>query len=273
MFLPLLGLIVVGWNIRYAKSRARFLWIAYGIFLLPAILLTLFWQLRVIYFAELYALAPVTWLVGHAWDRIGAALKGRPRFWAEIGIFVLIAPLPVLLIPDAVAGAKLYPDLALFPVTPANDGCDLRTAGEYLSAKDTYGDHPRVILSGINEGAELLFRTPHIVLSAPYNVRSNRDVLDFFDAREDASARAILKKDKVDLVLVCRGISYFYAGLGDREARLHASFSVDKTGHLQMVSSKDHPALIERLTSGQAPGWLKPVEIPGDKDYLLYEVK
>jgi hypothetical protein len=273
LFLPLLGLGVIGWNITRTSKQPRLLWIMHGIFLLSATALTLFWQLRVIYFAELYSLVPATWLVWQSWDWIGAKLKGRPRFWAEFAVFIAIAPLPVVLLPDAVRGATFYPDLLLFPVTGGAGACSLNNVAEYLSATDTYGNRPRVILSGINEGAELLYRTPHFVLSAPYNVHANRDVLDFFDAREDAPARAILKKDKVDLVLVCRHVPYFYAGLGDRQSILHAHFSVDKTGHLEIASSKDHPALIEKLVNGQAPAWLKPVELPGEKDYLLFEVK
>jgi hypothetical protein len=276
MFLPLVALIVTTWNMgdrKQTRVSIKFLWIAHFIFLLPAILLTFFWQVRVIYFAELYALPPLTWFLWHLLEKIGAHFKGRPRFWMEILAFAFLFLVPVVLIPAAIAHTALYPDVVFFPVTPANGPCNLTTAGEFLSAQDGYGDRPRLILSGLNEGAELLFRTPHNVLSAPYNVRHNQDVFDFFDAREDTVAHTLVKNDKADLVLVCRTISTFYAGLGNRTARLHASFSVDKTGHLQMISNKDHPTLIEKLAQGQAPNWLKPVEIPGDKDYLLYEVK
>jgi hypothetical protein len=43
-------------------------------------------------------------------------------------------------------------------------------------------------------------------------------------------------------------------------------------GKLRLFSSRDHPALIEKLVNGPIPDWLKPVEIPGDSGYLLFEV-
>jgi hypothetical protein len=41
---------------------------------------------------------------------------------------------------------------------------------------------------------------------------------------------------------------------------------------LHLTSSLDHPPLIEKLVNNQIPPWLKPVEIPEAKDYLLFEV-
>ena len=144
-------------------------------------------------------------------------------------------------------------------------------ASEFLN--DQYGDRPRLILSGENEGPELLFRTKHKVLAAPYDIEGNKDAFDFFNARSNAQAYAVAEKRRVDLVLVCRDIPLFYAGLGDYQARFHAHFYTDKQGRLRMDSSRDRPTLIEKLVNGQAPAWLKPVEIPGDSDYLLFEIK
>jgi hypothetical protein len=44
-------------------------------------------------------------------------------------------------------------------------------------------------------------------------------------------------------------------------------------GKLHLTGSLDHPALLEKLVNGHAPHWLKPVEIPDDNDYLLFEIR
>ena len=273
-FLPLLAVLVVVWNLFHTReSKARGLWFARGVFLVPALILSLFWQVRVVYFAELFAIAPVTWLLWRGWDKLAARRMSRTRFWAEIALFLAIAPLPVVLVPALASPTPLYPDLILFPAARPANSCPLIRAGEFLAAKDGYGNKSRLILTGVNEGPELLFRTPHKVLAAAYNVDGNRDVYDFFNAHDEKIAHEILLRRKVDLVLVCRNIPLFYAGLGDFRARLNAEFEVGKDGRVRLVSDRKHPAMIEKLVNGGAPGWLKPVVIPFDQDYLLFEVR
>jgi hypothetical protein len=128
-------------------------------------------------------------------------------------------------------------------------------------------------LSGANEGPELLFRTPHNVIAANFNVPGNKDVYDFFGARDDEQAEAIAKRWHADLVLVCRSFPLGYARLEHADLGKSAFFGLAHDGKLHIVSDLQHPTLIERLVRGPIPPWLKPVEIPGDKDYLLFEVQ
>ncbi len=271
IFLPFFGLIIVGYNVVRTFGRRRQLWIMHGAFLVPALLLTLFWQLRVSYFAQLFSLVPVSWLLWVWWDVIATRLSARPRFWAEVIAFLCLGGLPVVLLPDMATGAALYPDLLFFPAAHPASACPLIRASEFLSAPWGYGDHPRVILAGMDDGPELLFRTPHMVLAAPYNVHGNRDVFDFFNARNEADALTILRRRHVDLVLVCRHIAAYYAGFSDKNP--FGYIQTDNNGFLHVHSSKDHLTMIEKLV-GEAPipSWLKPVEIVLDKDYLLFEV-
>jgi hypothetical protein len=271
IFMPCLALLIIGRNLLRASPRARMVWLMHGFFLLPALLLTLFWQVRVAWFAQIFSIAPLTWLAWHIWKKIAArGFQGRPLFWAEIIAFLLITPLPVLLLPAALGKAKLYPDLLLFPAQRPIPACPLTDASAFLN--EVYGDRPRVILSGMNEGPELLFRTPHDVLAAPFNIEGNTDAFAFFNARDERKAVAVVLQRHVDLVLVCRSIPAFYAGLDNLKMRFNAYIYMDPQGHMRMTSSREHPTLIERLVDGDIPAWLKPVVIPLDPDYLLFEV-
>jgi len=269
-FVPCVALLVIGWNLLRGSRRAKTIWLIHGFFLLPALLMTIFWQVRVGWFAQIFSIVPITWLALRLWQCIGVRLTERKRFWAEIAAFILIAPLPVVLVPAILGSAHVYPDFLLFPAARAPVGCPLLHASAFLNSK--YGDHPRLILSGANEGPELLFRTKHKVIAAPYNVDGNRDAFDFFNARDDHAALALARRRHVDLVLVCQRIPLFYAGLESAKSRLNAHLYMDSRGLLHVTSSKDHPAMIERLINDDIPAWLNPVEIPLDPDYLLFEV-
>ena len=187
VLLPLIALIAIIVIIPKARAKEKLNWIFQGVFLLAAFLLTIFWQVRIGWFLQMFAIAPLTWVATAWWKKIERDLKGRPRFWAEISAFLILGPLPVLLLPSAVAGTNLYPDLLLFPA--ANGGektCNLKRAAEFIASpfgRYTYRHY--TILSGANEGPELLFRTPHNVIAGNFNVPSNRDVFEFFNARDE----------------------------------------------------------------------------------------
>jgi hypothetical protein len=268
-FLPFLASLVVIWNLFRADPRARAIWLTHAFFLLPALLMTIFWQVRVAWFAQIFSIVPVAWLAVRAWDRIGTRLKQRQKFWAEIAAFLLIAPLPVILLPAITGETKIYPDLLLFPAAREAPVCPLMRASEFLN--DNYR-HPRLILSGENEGPELLFRTGHKVLAAPYDIDGNEDAFDFFRTTVEGKARAVIRQRRVDLVLVCRAVPLFYEGLDSRESRFKAHIYMDSQGILRMTSSKNAPTMIERLLNGDYPSWLNPIEIPLDPNYLLFEV-
>jgi hypothetical protein len=97
-------------------------------------------------------------------------------------------------------------------------------------------------------------------------------VFEFFNARDNKTALAILRKWHVDLVLTCRSTPPFYAGIDHPRFGENAFLRPGPDGKLHLISDPDHPALIERMVNGHPPKWLKPVEIPGATDYLLFEV-
>ncbi|MGE3623733.1 MAG: hypothetical protein AB7H77_07685 [Bdellovibrionales bacterium] len=267
-FLPLLALMVAVWNVIWGRRRA--VWFFHVLFLIAALMLAFFWQVRVARFAQIFSVIPVAWLVARSWRMAAAHFPGPMHVPAKIVIFIFITALPVVLLPAAIAKRKLI-DVVLFPAARPAVSCPLLQASGFLNA--AYSRRSHVIMSGMNEGPELLFRTRHYVIAAPYNVAGNTDAYAFFNSRDDGTAQNILRRRRADLVLLCRHISLFYAGLGDYRSRFHAHLSMDGQGRLHMQSSKDHPTLIEKLVNGKSPDWLKPVEIPFENDYLLYEYR
>ncbi len=270
IMLPLAALIVIGWQITTAKRRERDIWFVHGAFLMAATLLTLFWQIRVGYFMQLFAIAPLTWLLCASWKKIGDNLKGRPRFWAETGVFCLLGLVPVVLLPALFQDTKFYPDMVLFPAARGENTCAIKPVADYLNRR--YGHKNITILAGMNEGPELLFRTPYKVIAANFNVAGNQDVFDFFNARDDQTAQKIVRKWHADIILTCRNIAPFLAGMDHPKFGTTAFIRLGKDGKLHLTGSLAHPALLEKLVNGKAPTWLKPVEIPANNDYLLFEI-
>ncbi|MDD5586371.1 MAG: hypothetical protein PHY92_05370 [Alphaproteobacteria bacterium] len=272
LFVPLMGLAVVTLNLFATTGRRRVLWAVAGSLLLAMILTTLFWQVRAYRFMQLFTILPVTWLVWLSWDWIKVRWSGRPRFWAEIVAFCMLGFIPVVLLPAGLEGKPLVPDVAMFPLALARRSCDFAPVSVELRSPESYGARARVVMNTMNDGAWLLFLTPHQALSAPYNVAGNRDSFDFFNARREDQALNVLRRRKADLVLLCRDISPLYAGV-NANTRFHAALSLDREGKLHVRSDRDHPTMIERLIHDSPPPWLKRVEVPADKDYLLYEVR
>ena len=269
--LPVIALIALGFA-AYRLPQRRMILLVHGAFLLAALILTLFWQLRIGWFLQFFTIAPLTYVLVLGWEKIAIRYTGRPRFYAEIALFLALGFLPTVLIPALAHDAPLLSDVVLFPAARPAPGCSLRDASQFLMEPWAYGAATHTILSGANEGPELLFRTRHSVIAANFNVAGNEDVYNFFGARDDATAEAIVKRWHADMVLVCRSFPLAYARLDHVHMGKSAFLGQASDGKIHLVSDPQHPTLIERLVRGPVPAWLKPVEIPGDKDYLLFEV-
>jgi hypothetical protein len=273
LFLPLAGFLALCLATFRADPRRRPMLFAYGAFFGASILLTLFWQMRVGWFMQFFAVAPLTYLLVAGWERVGKHATGRARFWLEVAVFLALGFAPTVLVPALAGDAPFWSDVVLFPAARPAPGCPLRAAADFLNQPWGYGAATHTVMSGGDEGPELLFRTRQNVIAANFNVAGNRDAYDFFGARDDDAARAILRRWHADLVLVCRNFPLAYARLDHARLGKTAFLSPAADGKLYLVSNPEHPTLIERLIRGPVPVWLKPVEIPGDKDYLLFEAR
>lgn len=274
LLLPTSGLIALGFVAYRATPRQRPIFLAHGVFLMTAILLTIFWQVRVSWFMQFFGLAPLLYLLLAWWEFLQFYPPGRQRFWIRVFSFIVFdALLVTVLIPAFASATPEMPNIVFFPAERAPLGCPLRPSTDFLMRSPGYGDQKHTILSGTNEGPELLFRTKHDVIGANFNVTGNKDVYSFFGSRDDEVAKKIVQRWHVDLILVCRSFPPAYAQLDHPRLGKNAFLETGPDGRLNLVSDPKHPSLVERLVHGNVPEWLKPIEIPGDKDYLLFEVR
>ncbi|WP_193370500.1 hypothetical protein [Pelagibius marinus] len=179
--------------------------------------------------------------------RIGNDLLRGLLRGSFIGL-LLIGPLLVggtLMIRPAGAGA---------PATPSAPGCDVRQMAAYLESDPRWAAAPQTVLTFMDIGPELLYRTHHRVVGTPYH-RNAEGILDGYQAlatADAAAARAVIEQRHVDLVLLCRTSAEraFYAPAGSGEN------------------------LYLQLDRGTPPEWLAPVALPdGLRDQArLYRV-
>ncbi len=132
-------------------------------------------------------------------------------------------------------------------------GCGLQNAYALLSRPDGLGARPRTVLAHFNHGPELLYRTPHAVVAAPYH-RNAAGLLDseaIFGARDDAVSRRMIDERGVELLLFCPGGPALF-----------------------QAAARGHSTFVGRLDEGRIPDWLRPVAVPPELDgaFRLYEV-
>jgi hypothetical protein len=254
------------WFLRKARGADAWVWSLQVLMMLGAAGLALFYQRRFIVMLSMLHIIPLAVLLQHGWGWIAAHWRGRLRFFAEIGIILLAGPLPAVLVPALVDGRSFNTGVLLFPVgiSPQAVACETYTLENVLRNPMGLGKKPLTIMNPLGEGPELLFRTQHRVLAAPYHmdVEGNVDSTRFFSTPYPDEAETIVRRRGIDLVLTCRYAERFYF-----ETK---AWGKDQTG---AEPGKDFaPHFIERLLTGHIPPWLKPVKVPGLDNYVIYEV-
>ena len=128
--------------------------------------------------------------------------------------------------------------------------CDIRGVSPVLADPTGLGARTRLIAAPIDNGAELLFVTPHNVLAAPFerNVTGNLDVFDLFTAKREEDARAIAKRRNIELILFCPSAT-------------------------AMWLPDDPQSFLSQLKNGELPRWLRQVTLPRETGVWLYEVR
>ena len=131
--------------------------------------------------------------------------------------------------------------------------CGLRNAYALLGRPDGLGARPRTVLAHFNHGPELLYRTPHAVVAAPYH-RNAAGLVDseaIFGAQDDKLSRRMMAQRGVELLLFCPG----GPALAQAAARRQSTF-------------------VGRLNEGRVPDWLRPVAVRPELAgaFHLYEV-
>ena len=267
---PLLALGVAGIAAYRAQARRRMLWIIYAVMVATTLLLAFFVQTRVATFLNLYQIVPLTFLIVGFWKMAAPEWPVQKRVLAGALSFLIIGPF-IMFVPAALAAHIMAPVAG--EKKNVTETCALRPVTDYLTSAPELVGNLHTVMAPMDDGPQLLFRTPYNVIGGNYNVAGNEDVFGFFSARDDAKSKAILQRWNVDIVVTCRRIALFYAGRERIKFGANTFIKQAKDGTLHLVSSLDHPTLIERLVEGNPPTWLKPVEIAGNKDYLVYQVQ
>lgn len=109
-----------------------------------------------------------------------------------------------------------------------------------------------VILTHNSYGPEILYHTPHQVISTPYhrNADGILDAMAFFKSTDETKALAILNNRKINLLVICPGSS---------ETSYYRSSNTGTTFYDRLLLSP--------------PNWLRRVEITdkGAKEFLVFE--
>jgi hypothetical protein len=249
-----------------AEPTKRWQWGLLTLLLGAGVALTLFYQRRFGGMATMLQIIPLAALLQRGWGWVGARWRGRRQFFAELGLIILAGPLFAVFWPALYDGRSLYRGVFLFPVNFGTEevACQSYELENALRNPLGLGNKQRLIMNALSEGPELLFRTNHQILAAPYHmdVEGNVDSTRFFSTPYPEEAEAIARRRHVDLVVTCMFASDFYFHVNPS----HKEENKDGPG-------KDFaPHFIERLLTGHIPAWLKPVKIPGLTNYLIYEV-
>ncbi len=204
-------------------------------------------------FAELLAVVPLACLVVALRQRVDGIAN---RIWRE-----LTRSLVTLAVIFGIAGAGLWLGLrsapgggpgggmvsakSLLAGAPAGgEDCDIARIAAYLNRPETFGERSRIIATHVDWGPELLYRTGHAVVAAPYhrNAPGILDIHRLFSAVDPAISKAIVETRGIELVLLCPSPRerLFYAG------------------------EAEGATFYQRLLEGWTPPWLAAVALPDD---------
>jgi len=259
MLMSLLALPLSFIFFKHAQKAERWKWALISCFLAAAIGLTIFYQYRFLGMACAMAIIPLTAFVSKGWAWIGKNLTDRKKVFAEIGLLLLIGPLPAIMIPALFDSRSFNTGFFLFPVDAGHTPCDMAKLEHILRDPNGLGDKPHLILNMEGNGPELLFRTDDEILSAPFHmdIQGNLDATRFFSTIYESEAQNIAERRKADLVVACHFVPDFYM------SEYNANKNGDNNAPLPMIA---------RMMRGTQPAWLERVSGPGLDNFLIYRI-
>jgi hypothetical protein len=189
------------------------------------------WQYKFMSYASFLCIVPVAILISRL-EGVGEVSAATVRF----GAIILTSQSLMLAVSGEIDKSIGHPKT----LTPA-----MRADADKCSRRDALRDiadlPPGLVAAHIDIGAYIAAITPHRVLAAPYHRIANAIIANYqiFSARDPAAAAAVLKRENVDYVVICRGIDAPYA-----------------------LSPKWNGTLHTDLVHGIAPKYLTPVTLP-----------
>lgn len=270
LVLPLLacGVVIVQF-IRSQTDRRRGLWLLHGCFLLPVTILSLLWQSRVGFYMGVYSLLPLAWVL-LALLRQVQRVRMRILRWPLHGLALLLLPLPSIVL--SLVLLRAHPaQIAFFPAWHVQKSCDFKAVADILN-EPRFAAAPLNLLTALTGGAELMYRTPHRVFAAPYDVAGNVLAMQFFSAKDIGSARLLAQMHGVDLVLMCTGFAALYLADPVEKAAVQEADIYRRNGISVPPELKAQLPMVDFIVSGDVPDWLEPIPLLAD-NMRLYRVK
>lgn len=227
-----------------ASLRWAFLAIVLGVYFVLSLK-----HLRFAPFAEIATVWALAEMVGRlmAWSE--HVLTGARQFAVKCGATFIII-LGALMSGTFVLAVT--PDKA---VDTAQPECEVSNIAGLLNDRGGLGATPTVVGGLLDHGPEILYRTPHSVVGAPYH-RNGDGIWDSYRllaATNDAESQTIAQRRNIGIILVCPSIA---------ERRFY-------------IDEKEPNRLYNRLLDDNPPAWLTPVPIDRDaaSGFRIYTVR
>jgi hypothetical protein len=183
-------------------------------------------------------------------ERIAA--RGRSRLAREAGSALVMAAFLIGPLGLALGAMKLFTPEERVAHLRNMKTCRAKPLAEVLD-RPPWSDRSRVVATGANIGGEIMYRTPHGVVASLYlrGYEGLRDVNRLLAATEEAAARAIVDRRKIELIAICPAFGIEWMGAKD-------------TGP---------GTFYDRLITGPPPPWIREIALPEKASaYRLFEV-
>ena len=258
--MPALGLAYAVFAARRSSGAERRKWLAVALFVAAA-MAALEYQIKLSSHASLFAVLPMAAGSVALWNRAARSPYALVRICLRATPAMVMTA--IIAVNSGSSGGQdgdTGNDLVAGPSTARSTSgptqeltpCDLEVAAPVLARLPAPIDRPLLIAAPIDLGPELLFRTPHAVVAAPYH--RGPDGIVTIDAllrtTDEAAARAMIADHGIDVVLVCPN--------GPQRARYRG---------------EDQPSFIDRLISGLVPDWLEPITMPEGSASAVFAVR
>ncbi len=219
--------------------------------------LAIFYQQRLMVYAEAFSVLPLAYAAQRIWLATNASQDRLVARYGKIFALLLIGPLTVVILPLLIGDYLITKNPVFFPVQITQKACDMNGLADVLNTR--YGDRPRLIMNAMNTNVEILFRTQHAIIAAPFhkNVRGNLDSYAFFSATDSAVAETIARKRGAELVVLCSSLDAIYKAYDPNNP----------------LGKADPSLFAQQLIDGKIPLWLKPVALPELGNLLLFEIR
>ncbi len=231
----------------FKDPQKRILWSGYGLVIFCSLCLLMI-QVRFGDFAGAMAIIPFSWFIVQAARTLKSAYisrLGHPGRLARVGMALCFFLLSLVFFLSRMDEAVLSRDSGQRASGPT---CDMRDLAEVLNTLP-----PGAIAADIDYGPELLFRTRHRVLAAPYHRNSAgiKGAFKILSAPSNENARIALDLYEADYALVCPEWQNYWSN----------------------YRTQDRKTLYNRLLADEdLPDWLKRHELNDANAFKLFSV-